>query len=161
MRDVITAQIGAEHGNEILAAALLVTHRCRLAVHSEVAGHRFLPQSRQRGRNAAPQSSVLRRPIYVNAALTRAALSGRSRIRLPVALAKALTTAAAAGPCEASPAPRGRSFGRLISSTSTVGASAMVRIGKLSQSRGRIPLRSKRPSSFNVQLTDWTIPPSI
>src|SRR5215831_11951815 len=66
---------------------------------------------------------------YVSAALTRAGLSGRSRMRLPVALAKALATAATAGPCEPSPAPSGRSFERLINSTSTFGASGMVRIG--------------------------------
>ena len=47
----------------------------------------------------------------------------------PVAAAKALHMAAAAGPCEASPAPSERSSGRLISSTSTLGTSGMVRIG--------------------------------
>src|SRR5262249_634697 len=63
-------------------------------------------------------------------------------MRLPVALAKPLATAATAGPCEPSPAPSGRSFGRLISSTSTFGASGMVRIGYPAQSRLKIPLCS-------------------
>src|SRR5260221_721588 len=72
-----------------------------------------------------------REPVreWSKGAVTRVGLSGRSRMRLPVAFATALTTAAAAGPSEASPAPSERSFGRLISSTSTIGASGIVRIG--------------------------------
>ena len=53
----------------------------------------------------------------------------QSRNRLPVALAKALAIAATAGPCEASPEPSARSFGRLMISCSTFGTSGMVMIG--------------------------------
>ena len=31
----------------------------------------------------------------------------------------------------------------------------------MAKSRARMPLLSKRTSSFSVQLTDWTMPPSI
>src|SRR6266436_5792883 len=66
---------------------------------------------------------------YARAALTRSGVNGSSRMRLPVAAANALAMAAAVGPCAASPAPSARSFGRLISTVSTLGTSGMVRIG--------------------------------
>src|SRR5262249_4321757 len=62
-------------------------------------------------------------------AFTRSAVHGKSPIRVSLAAANALAIAATAGPCEDSPAPSGRSSGRLISSTSTLGTSGMVRIG--------------------------------
>src|SRR5476649_644028 len=61
-----------------------------------------------------------------SAILTCCAFIGSDRIRLPVAWAKALAIAAAVGPCEASPAPSGRSFCRLSNSTVTLGTSGMV-----------------------------------
>src|ERR1700704_92347 len=114
--------------------------RCRLAIHSEVGGHGLLPgYEHERGASRATRCSFVCRyslfaihvpsSDHVSAAFTRSGWSGRSRMRLPVALANAFTTAATAGPCEPSPAPSGRSFGRLISSISTFGASGMVRIG--------------------------------
>src|SRR5258705_3822146 len=66
---------------------------------------------------------------YARAAFTRSGVNGSSRMRLPVAAANALAMAAAVGPCAASPAPSARSFGRLISTVSTLGTSGMVRIG--------------------------------
>src|SRR5262249_34464143 len=111
--------------------------RGRLAIHSEARGHALLPEKANSDgeRRMVPPAYppfTIATPyslFYVSAAFTRAGLSGRSRMRLPVALAKALTTAATAGPCEPSPEPSGRSFGRLISSISTFGTSGMVRIG--------------------------------
>src|SRR5262249_61679551 len=69
--------------------------------------------------------------IHPIAALTRAAWSGRSRMRLPVALATALATAATAGADAPSPQPSRRPLGRRIHSTSTFGTSGLVRIGEL------------------------------
>src|SRR3989442_3687461 len=63
--------------------------RRRLAVHSEVDGHDFLlgfpRRALRRGRFEDD---------YASAALTRAGWNGKSRMRLPVAWAKALATAA-------------------------------------------------------------------
>ena len=54
---------------------------------------------------------------------------GNLRTRIPVAVATALATAAAVGPCVASPAPNERSWGRSISSVVTPGTSLNRRIG--------------------------------
>src|SRR5262249_12713605 len=67
--------------------------------------------------------------VQLSAAFTRSRVSGSSRIRLPVALAKAFAIAATAGPCEPSPAPSDFSAGRSMSSTSTCGTSCIVKIG--------------------------------
>src|SRR6516225_519196 len=67
--------------------------------------------------------------VQPSAAFTRSRVSGSSRMRLPVALAKAFTIAATAGPCDPSPAPSDFSAGRSMSSTSTCGTSCIVRIG--------------------------------
>src|SRR5262249_240974 len=89
--------------------------RRRLAVPCECDGHGFPPlkyvaprEPTNRPVRSSPPA-FLRASPYVSAALTRAGLSGRSRMRLPVALAKALATAATAGACEPSPAPSERS----------------------------------------------------
>ena len=107
------------------------------------------------------RSSVLRRSIYPSADLTRAGLGGRSRtLGLPVALAKALATAATAA-LQPSPEPSGAHSNGPISSISTLGA---LRHGEDRIARPvarQNSVRSKRTSSFSVQLTDWTMPPSI
>ena len=56
--------------------------------------------------------------------------SGRLRTRIPVASATALASAAAVGPCAASPVPRKGAPGRLITCTSTLsGTESKRRIG--------------------------------
>src|SRR5258706_315369 len=88
-------------------------------------------------RRRQPAAAACRRPStpvrldssHASNALTRSGVRGRWRSRLPVALARALASAADAGPTVASPAPRLGSFGLLSSRTSIGGTSSNVMIG--------------------------------
>src|SRR6266536_1552165 len=66
---------------------------------------------------------------YFTALLIFPGRIGRSRMRLPHARYTALAIAAEAGPCTASPAPSGSSFGRFNTVTSTSGTSLKRNIG--------------------------------
>ena len=80
------------------------------------------PQDRQTGgRGGGFSAPALTR--------NRSGVIGNVRTRIPVAAATALATAAAVGPCVASPAPNDRSRGRSISSVVTAGISLNRRIG--------------------------------
>ena len=87
---------------------------------------------RQRKARAAPAFEEIAEfavHVHCSAAFTRAGVNGRSRRRLPVACAKALAMAAAAGPIAASPTPSEGRSGRSMSTVCTCGTSGMVRIG--------------------------------
>ena len=67
-------------------------------------------------------------PYPAAAALIRSCVSGRSRILTPIARDTALATAAAVGPCPASPLPRKGWLGRSMISISTRSGTALKRM---------------------------------
>src|SRR5205085_7486227 len=82
------------------------------------------------------------------AAFTRARVSGRSRTRTPIASATAFASAAAVGPCAASPVPRKGEPGRVMMCTSTLcGTFEKRMIGYVLQSRLVIRRSSKVTAS--------------
>src|SRR5713226_7359890 len=99
-------------------------------------------------------SSEENRTYLALAAIIRARVIGKSRMRKPSARATAFVTAAAAGPCAASPTPSGGVSGESMSSTFTSGTSSKRMIGYSSNDRVVTRLPSKPTCSLSVQLID-------
>jgi hypothetical protein len=83
---------------------------------------------------------------------TRSGVMGKSRIRRPVATAKALAVAAAVGAREPSTPPTDGSSGRSISTTSTRGISGKRTIGYPIQSRDVIDIDVDDYGSVRVDI---------